>query len=221
MNTTSTPIDINIDDTAEAAVTVPRGYWKNAEGCLIPLAKIKEIDKERHHLVNRLAEDAKKLQERLAEFKLTVMGDIEGFVHESAAKYEARVGGDKGNVTLVSFDGRYKITRQVQERLAFDERLQVAKELIDQCVHVWSKGANKNIQALVAHAFQVDKEGKVSTGRVLALRKLQIDDPQWLKAMAAIADSMKTVASKAYVRFYERDDKSGEYVPISLDLAAL
>ena len=37
----------------------------------------------------------------------------------------------KGNVTLTSYDGKYKIQRAIAEYLHFDERLQVAKELID------------------------------------------------------------------------------------------
>jgi hypothetical protein len=149
------------------------------------------------------------------------LGEVAEFVLDSAADYDVKVGGTKGNVTIISFCGRFKVLRQVQESIAFDERLQVAKTIIDECVHAWAKGANKNIQALVNPAFQVDSAGKVSTGRVLGLRQLAIDDDRWRQAMEAIADSMRTVASKSYIRFYERDDNTGEYVPIPLDLAAL
>ncbi|MBY0235092.1 MAG: DUF3164 family protein [Burkholderiaceae bacterium] len=200
--------------------TVRAGYWQDANGFLIPLDKIKELDKARHRTVTKLVNRALKTSAALREFKLEVMSEIEAFVQQSAASYDIKLGGKKGNVTLVSFDGKYKIIRSIQESLVFDERLQVAKEIIDTCVHVWAKGANKNIQALVNHAFQVDSEGKVSTGRVLGLRRLEIDDEQWQKAMTAIADSMRTASSKAYVRFYMRNDSTGEYVAIPLDVAA-
>ncbi len=39
--------------------------------------------------------------------------------------------------------------------------------------------------------------------------------------MRAIADSMRTSASKSYIRFYERNDATGEYVAIPLDVSAL
>ncbi len=41
----------------------------------------------------------------------------------------------------------------------------------------------------------------------------------WREAMDALADSTKAVASATYVRFYERDDASGEYRVINLDAA--
>lgn len=71
---------------------------------------------------------------------------------------------------------------------------------------------------LINDAFSVDKEGKISTGKVLGLRRMDIKDPQWLKAMDAISDSIIVVDSKAYVRIYERDD-NGKYQPISLDFS--
>ena len=210
-----------IDTDINEAPALPRGYWQDASGNLIPIAKIKDIDKARNKVVYDLAEKAIAMRQLLLDFKLDVMGAVAGFVQLSADEYGTTVGGKKGNVTLVSFDGRYKIIRQVQETLAFDERLQVAKALIDECVHAWAKGANKNIQALVNHAFQVDKQGQVSTARVLGLRQLAIEDGKWQQAMAAIADSMRIVASKSYVRFYERVGATGEYLPISLDVSAL
>ena len=96
-----------------------------------------------------------------------------------------------------------------------------AKALIDECVHAWAEGANDNIKALVNHAFQTDKEGKINTSRVLGLRRLDIRDAKWQQAMQAIADSIQTASTKPYVRFYKRNDVTGEYNSINLDVAAV
>ncbi len=200
---------------------IPKGYWKTANGALVPEAKIKPIDKDRHYVVRDLIEDAKDLSSRIVGFKLEAMHAIEEFVLRSLAQYDVKHGGKKGNITLVSFDGRYKVVRQMAENIVFDERLQAAKSLIDECIHTWAKGSNANIKVLVNDAFQVDREGKISTGRVLGLRRLDIQDETWARAMVAIGDSMNVASTKPYVRFYERDDRTGEYVAISLDVAAL
>jgi hypothetical protein len=199
---------------------VPPGYWQDANGALIPVSKIKEIDKDRHNTVVELAEAAKGVSSTLLGFKLQAMQTIQEFIARSLDQYEVKTGGAKGNVTLISFDGRYKITRQMQDSIVFDERLQAAKALIDECIHAWAKGSNSNIKVLVNDAFQVDKAGAVNTSRVLGLRRLAIDDPTWTRAMAAISDSMRVSSSKAYVRFYERDE-AGEYQPINLDVAGV
>lgn len=69
-------------------------------------------------------------------------------------------------------------------------------------------------------AFQVDQAGKISTGRVLGLRRAKIEDEKWQRAMAAIGDSIQVANTKPYIRFYERDAR-GEYVAINLDMAAV
>lgn len=201
--------------------TIPPGYWQDANGNLVPDSKVKEIDKLRTELVTDLCKQAEEHSLRLRQFKLDVFAEVAAFVAISLEQYGARLGGEKGNVTLLSYDGRYKLVRQVQDRISFGEQLMAAKALIDECVQDWSAGANDNMRALVAHAFQTDKEGKINTGRVLGLRRLKIHDPKWRSAMDAIADSMQTVGSTPYVRFYKRNDATGQYMPISLDVASV
>ena len=200
---------------------IPAGYWQDASGNLIPETKVKDIDKLRHQVVTDLCTMAEKSRDGLAEFKVHAMQEVAALVSTSMEQYGVKAGGEKGNVTLVSFDGRYKLVRQMQDKLTFGEQLMAAKALIDECVHEWAQGANDNIKALVNHAFQTDKEGKINTGRVLGLRRLEIRDAKWQSAMQAIADSIQTASTKPYVRFYKRNDTTGEYQPISLDVAAV
>jgi len=200
--------------------TIPAGYWADANGSLVPVSKIKAIDKDRDQVVTELVAQAKLESSRLMAFKVTAMQAVSDFVTRSLDLYDVKHGGKKGNVTLISFDGKHKVVRQMQETIVFDERLQAAKELIDECIQVWAKGSNANIKVLVNDAFQVDQAGKISTGRVLGLRRLEIDDEKWHRAMTAISDSMKVASTKPYIRFYERDETSGEYCPVNLDVAA-
>lgn len=97
----------------------------------------------------------------------------------------------------------------------------MAKELIDHCIHEWTAGSSSEVQALVEHAFQTDKEGKISTARVLGLRSLNIKSEKWQNAMQAIMDSIQVTGSKSYLRFYERQGEDGPYRQIPLDVAAL
>ena len=92
--------------------TIPDGYWEDARGCLIPVEQIKEIDKARDELVREKVAKSKAMQTQLRQLKLELMGDIAAFVELSAERYGAKLGGDKGNITLQTFDGRYRIKRQ-------------------------------------------------------------------------------------------------------------
>jgi len=196
------------------------GYMEDAQGRLVPLDQVKEIDRERDTLVMELVGQVKAMRSAMRDLKGQIMGEIEAFVQLSAEQHGAQLGGKKGNVTLVSYDGRYKVVRQISEHLSFDEQLQAAKALIDECIKEWTENSRTELQVLINDAFQVDKEGKINTGRVLGLRRLDIKDDRWKRAMDAISDSLQVTGTKAYVRIYERQE-DGSYKALPLDMAAL
>ncbi len=201
--------------------TIPAGYMQNTQGHLVPIDTIDPIDLARDELVKEIIQQAQKLQISMRQFKENAMGDVSAFVDLAAEKYGVSLGGRKGNVSLLSFDGRHKVQLAVAERLHFDERIQAAKALVDECIHEWTAGSRSEIKALVEHAFQTDKEGKINTGRVLGLMRLDIQDAKWRRAMDALKDSIQVVSTTTYIRLYERIGDSDKYTQISLDLAAL
>lgn len=187
-------------------------------GRMVPVEQIREIDRERDALVTEIVGKARAVSAQIQQFKAGVMGDIQAFVDLSAERFEVKVGGSKGNISLLSYDGRYKVQRAIDEYIVFDERLQVAKALIDECIHAWSEGSRSEIRVLINDAFQVDQQGKVNTKRILGLRRLNIADERWRKAMDAIGESIQVTGSKAYIRVYERK-ADGSYEQISLDVS--
>lgn len=208
-------------ETQTTTTTEQLTYMLDENGNQIRIENIKPIDLERDTLVKKLIDSGKQVSEALREYKSNAFADIAALIELSAEQYGAKVGGRKGNVTLYTFDKRYKVQRAMSENIVFDERLQAAKSLIDECLHEWTANANPNLQAIVNRAFEVDKEGNISTGRVLSLRRLEITDARWVRAMQAISDSIQTIGSKAYVRLYERVGDTDEYVPIPLDVAGV
>ncbi|MDV2438676.1 DUF3164 family protein [Acinetobacter gerneri] len=202
-------------------IQIPEGYWENSQGALVPETNVKEIDKLRDQTVRRVWEKAEAINKALAEFKESAFADIATFIQISADQYNAKLGGNKGNVSLITFDGRYKIQRNFAERIVFDERLHAAKILIDDCLKEWTADGRDEIKAIINNAFNVDKKGEISTTRVLGLKKIEISHPKWLEAMQAITDSINIAGSKSYLRFYQRNDDTGEYEPMSLDIASI
>jgi hypothetical protein len=205
--------DLNINET-------PAGYLTNGLGHLVPSDLVSEIDKTRNALVLDIVSKACDLRNLLADFKADAFGDIQAFAELSAEKYGIKLGGLKGNISLSSFDGRYQVKLSQADVKIFDERLHAAKELVDLCIHRWTEGSRIEIKALVEHAFQTDKEGKISLGRIYTLMNLDIQDEQWQQAMQALKDSMQVVSTTAYLRIYERDDK-GKFEQLALDLAGV
>lgn len=204
----------------QTPTTIPDGFVMNAKGHLVPVGTVKEIDKLRDETVKIIINHAKALQATMAMTKEVMADEFDNFVELSAKEYDTVLGGKKGNISITSFDGKYKIIKAISDTITFDERLQVAKSLIDECLTEWTADSNDNVKAIIDNAFAVDKEGKINIRRVLGLRNLNITDDKWQRAMTAISDATQVVSSKPYMRVYERDD-DGKYQQISLDFAGL
>ncbi|QYM95032.1 DUF3164 family protein [Dickeya ananatis] len=195
-------------------------YMPDRKGRLVPINQISDYDLAMDSFVKEQVAAAKLKSAELTTFKNRAFNECYAWLDLVAEKYGRTRGGAKGNVSFSSFDGSMQITIKVQDSLTFGPELQIAKDLIDECVTEWSEGANDNLRALITDAFQVDKEGQLNTGRILSLRRIKIDDERWLKAMDAISESLQVAVSKTYINFREKD-ASGKLINIPLDIAAI
>ncbi|GGK08815.1 DUF3164 family protein [Luteimonas terricola] len=200
---------------------IPAGHRKDHMGRLVPEKQIKAIDLARDELVREIVAKAKAQSDSLAAFKRGAFEDVDAFVDLSAEQYGVRLGGKKGNVSLRSFDGRFRVLRAIAENITFDERLKAAKALIDECLKEWSEGAAAELQTIVQDAFRVDQEGNIRIQQVLGLRRLNIEDERWQRAMTAIGDAIQVVGSRSYIRVYERVGETQYWSQIPLDVSAV
>lgn len=195
-------------------------YYEDARGALVPEEMVKPIDALRDQLVSSIMARIFKLRLEMEESKRQTISDIETFMDIAASEHNVSLGGKKGNLTLIGFDGRYRISLKMADRLSFTEGIRVGKEVIDRCIERWSDGANSNLRAIVDQAFQVNQSGRMDIRRILGLRKLNIDDPDWKKAMDIISDAVQVDTSKQYLLTYVRG-KDGQYINQNMNLSDL
>lgn len=195
-------------------------YMKDRKGRLVPVEQIDEHDIEMDAFVRNQVRKARELKTVLRQFKQNAFDDCYAFMGLLAEKYERKIGGQKGNVTFSTFDGSMQVRIAVQDTLTFGPELQIAKQIIDECLNDWAKNANQNLRTLITDAFEVDKEGELNTGRILSLRRIKINDERWKQAMDAISESLRIAVSKTYINFREKDS-NGKYNNIPLDLAGV
>lgn len=200
---------------------IPVGYMCNAAGHLVPESQVREHDKLRDNIAREIAEQAVEINDRLKQFKTRALQDLADLVSLSAEHYGVTIGGKKGNIAVTTYDGEYKVTRTIAERLTFTEELEAAKELVNRCIDRWSEGANGNIRALVDRAFKANGKGQIKTTAILDLLRLEIEDDEWSRAMEALKDSIQTTGTAIYVRVYKRIPCTDEYMAVPLDLAAI
>lgn len=205
--------------TMEQKRVVPDGCMENAVGHFVPIESIEAIDLARDQFVKGVIAKTKELASQVEAFKRQLEADIQAFIDLSAEKYNVKAGAVSAKlVPLMTFDGRYKVTREIADQIDFNERLQIAKQLADECLEEWGETADYKVRAVLADSFQVNKKGRINVKKVLGLRKFNFEEPKWKQAMAAIADAVTVVGTKPYYRMHERDD-DGNYNQIKIDFS--
>ena len=131
------------------------------------------------------------------------------------------LGGKKGNVRLMSFDGQYQVEFVHDDLIAFDERIQVAKELIDSCLDRWTEDSRPELRTVVRQAFQSNKDGQLRTAEIFKLRRWDIQEPEWLQAMDALADACFVTGKRSYIRVRRRNPETEKFDLIPMSLAAV
>lgn len=194
-------------------------YMRDGKGGLVPVTLIKAQHLLEDELVRKVMGYAIALSAQVARFKEHTFDDLGQFEALLAQQYDAKIGGAKGNKTLTSHDGLFKITVQVADNIVFGSELQIAKSLVDECLNEWSQGSRDEIRAIVQRAFNTDKAGQINRSEIFMLLRLDITDERWQRAMQAIRDAMRVEGSKTYVRCHRRTDIDGAWIPVTIDLA--
>lgn len=195
-----------------------RGNWIDAQGRPVPPRYIEKEVKERDRMVRRIFMKAMKLKQHVVQVKNEVVLSLDEYLDGLAGQHDTSW---KGNAELVTFDGRLKVEVKVNEALEFDERLQLAKQKIDDCLRRWTGNARSEIRAIISQAFQMDRKGRINVRSILTLRQFRFEDPQWRAAMTLISDSLRIRSTRRYVNFYRKDETTGRFVLIPLNWSAL
>jgi hypothetical protein len=208
------------EDEPGVIVVGGKKFMRDAKARLVPLEMVKPVDLLVDQTVRKMMAYADELSAVVARFKGHSFDDVGALEALISEKYEAKLGGAKGNITITTVDGCMRVQVQVQDQIEFGPELQAAKALVDECISEWSEGARSEIRALVLDAFQVDKAGLINRGKLFQLRRINIRDDAWLRAMEALSDSIRVIGSKTYMRFYRRENPQAAWKAVTIDMAA-
>jgi hypothetical protein len=212
-------VDI-VHNILDAKKEAPAGFRVDEEGNFIRKEGIKQYELDRDSLVNELVLECAVIADELQALRHSLKTKIQSYVNDMFKEYDKKLGGKKGNVTLLSFDKKLKVERSIQQRETTNERILIAKNLVDECLKKWAKGANKNLQVVVQRHFKTDGKGSYNVKLLKQLLgyKMPSQDDDWDNAMLELACCIEQDQTAIYYRAYYRDE-SGNYNNIPLDIA--
>ena len=190
---------------------------RDSNGNDIPLKYVSKYDKAKDRAVRKI----------LGRF-LRARQMLEGVVAETIAELQAladtkeRVGA-KGNFSARSFDGLIQVSIRQQYNIFLDERVVKARELMLGYVEkVLAKVGGSDAAALrliVAEAFKANAQGFLSTGKIMSLLKMEIDNADWREAKRILQESIKPQKGKRYLVCERRASTQKDFKQVRLDIA--
>lgn len=199
------------------------GFWLDKKGNKVHPDLIKVDEKLKDEMVEALCIKAMEQSMQLKSFKSHAFEEVEAYFSLLLEKYRinGKAHSSKGNLSLENYSGTAKVVINVAHRIAFDEKLNVAKMKIDEYLHEITQNASADIQTLITKAFEVDKKGDVNVKKILSLKAYDIEHTKWVEAMDIISEATQIVSSKNYIRFYVRESIYDAYKMICLDSAGV
>jgi hypothetical protein len=188
---------------------------------MAPLANIKAVHLLEDELVRKIVGYGESLSAELARYSMHTDADIAAFDALLAQEYKVEPRETKGNRTFTSYDGLLKVQVAVAQRIRMGSSLEEAKAVLDAMIRERGEGVDPFLITLIQRAFKVDQEGKVDVRSILALRRLDVDDPRWPDFCRAIDDAVQPDGSKRYVRLSRRATIQAPWQMVPLDLAAV
>lgn len=204
------------------------GHWINPTGEAVPPKYVPPQDKLRDKLVEKYFAKAVKANEQLAALKRDAHEAIDAYLTTLFEKYDAKPN-ERGNYTLTGFSGDKQVIVKIQRYLEFDEQIEVAKQLVDQCLEEWSNAADAdndalhNLSVIANDAFRVRGKQGLDVKSILRLRTYKIKDKtgRWQRAMDLIGESLYVGRSRAYLQFKHRPTLNDDWQAVPLDIAAV
>lgn len=190
---------------------------RDSNGNDIPLKYVSKYDKAKDKAVRRILSRFQKARSML-----------EGVVAETIDELNALAAtkesvGAKGNFSARSFDGMIQVSIRQQYSILLDERVVQARELMLGYIEgVLQRVGGNDAQALrliVSEAFKANAQGFLSTGKIMSLLRMEIDNADWREAKRILQDAIKPQKGKRYLMCETRSDTQHDFETIRLDIA--
>lgn len=189
----------------------------DSNGNAVPLKYVCAYDKARDRVTRRILARFEKARANLE----TVVADSIKDLDELAKLKESL--GTKGNFSARSFDGLIQVAIRQQYNIRLDERVIRARELmLDYVGSILDRVDGVDISALrllVKEAFKANSQGFLSTGRILSLMRMEVDNAKWREAKLILQEALKPEKGKQYLICERRKTTQGDFKSIRLDIA--
>lgn len=195
----------------------PMSTMIDSNGNEVPTKYVSKYDKARDKVVNRIHKRFLVARKQLETLVAESIAELQELSHLKESL------GTKGNYSASSFNGLARVSIRQRFDIRLDERVAKAREMMLGYIDgVLSRVGDADAQALrliVNEAFRVNSSGFLSTGRIMSLLRMEINNADWVQAKLLLQDSLKPQKGKQYLMCEARPDTQHDFQQVRLDIA--
>ena len=183
----------------------------------------KHYENTREDLVKDLIQGAQNVNHVLTDFKKHAYDQLHSFYH-FMHEYGEINPNNKGTFTLKSDDGKYAIQFEHHVNKGFDERAEMAEEKLKTFLESKVKKRDKQTYRMVISLLErnhVTGDFDIKLINRLVKMENEIDDPDWKESIKLFKESYQETESTFYIRFKQRNDKTGMWDSIELNFSSV
>jgi hypothetical protein len=179
----------------------------NSQGSEVAVDLISEVELKRHDLVESILTEIEEYKAMGVKLSEKIDQRVDAYMNWVGRRSKVR-NGEKagGNLTLSNYSQTKQILVKIHDIFSFDERINLAKMKVDNCLKRWAEESKNNEQArflseIARRAFNVDKKGSINKNNILRLIQTNIKDKEWIEAQKLMKDAIQIICSKKYKNF--------------------
>jgi hypothetical protein len=200
---------------------IPPGHVLDGRGVWVRPERLTEVDALRDQAVRALVARCEAASRGLAELKAALFADLAAHVQLVGEAHGVRLTGRSGNVVLISTDGLMRVERILAPRMRVGVDVLAAEEIVGRMLTDLLRDADPTVRALVDGMFARDRLGRIAPSRLLEFIRLDLDDPRWRRAQAAVRHALESDGEALYFRAYTRANVYQPWEPIPLDFSRI
>jgi hypothetical protein len=200
---------------------IPPGYVMDAKGDLRKEENLSDLERAEDKLVKSLFPRAKALYQDIGRFKHDAMHMIEDTISTCIKEYNIkRFEKIKGNVSFTTVDGKLKVERAINDKIEANSGVEAARQIFEQYASVLETQSGEDAKEFIRSYFKLNKDQYV-TSNLIDLCNKNVSHPLYKQARAALQEALFVSSSKAYVRFYVRNENDDSWEPMPLQFSSI
>lgn len=190
----------------------------NSHGNEIAIELVDKQALRREATINKIFSQIERLNAQMFKAKAKIYAQIIGYNEHLAKKKGVKPRGS--NIQLTDYAGTRRVAIKNSSINTFNELISIAETKIKNYVKRLSADSKPELEAIINNVFKTDKKGFLDKNKILSLREIIINDPEWKEAMDLINESLEVRETKEYLNI-QKKSADGSWKNIDLNFSSI